>query len=193
MTDHSPRREATEFEARILRLLPNLERFVRVNLGAALRAREETRDIVQSVCREMLEDQAQFQERGDEAFTSWMFLHALNKIRERIRRMQTLKRGEGRDEVPLEDESMRAAAASETTPSDLALRNEAMESLESALLELPEDQRHAVTLSRIAGLDYGAVATALDRTENAVRKLVSRGLARLSSLMEGRARGKESN
>jgi DNA-directed RNA polymerase specialized sigma24 family protein len=48
---------------------------------------------------------------------------------------------------------------------------------------LPEAQRDAVLLSRIAGLGYQEIARQKGITEAAVRGLVARGLARLAGLL----------
>jgi RNA polymerase sigma factor (sigma-70 family) len=51
--------------------------------------------------------------------------------------------------------------------------------LRDALLELPHDQRAAIVLRHLVGLDDEAIAEVLDRQQATVRSLVSRGLATL--------------
>ena len=45
-------------------------------------------------------------------------------------------------------------------------------------------QREAVALSRIVGLSYEEIAAQMECSESAVRGLVARGLARLSTLLQ---------
>jgi RNA polymerase sigma-70 factor (ECF subfamily) len=66
------------------------------------------------------------------------------------------------------------------TPSRVAGAKEELTRVEQALQQLPEAQRDAVLLSRIAGLGYAEIAAQKGITEAAVRGLVARGLARLA-------------
>ena len=65
-------REATDLEAALARLLPRLRAFVRLNVDAALRAKESCSDLVSSVCREVLENKDRVEYRGDEALRAWL-------------------------------------------------------------------------------------------------------------------------
>ena len=49
---------------------------------------------------------------------------------------------------------------------------------------LPDNQRDAVTMSRLMGLSYDQVAEQMGLTESAVRGLVARGLAALSGVLD---------
>ena len=62
------RGDAAAIEQLIQEHLPGLRAFVRLNAGATLRAREAQSDLVQSVCREVLEGREGFEYRGDAAF-----------------------------------------------------------------------------------------------------------------------------
>jgi len=53
--------------------------------------------------------------------------------------------------------------------------------LKDALAELGRDQRRAVTLRVLEGLDYSAIAAELNCTESAARARVSRGLRQLAT------------
>ena len=58
-------------------------------------------------------------------------------------------------------------------------------SVADAFSLLPDEQREAVTLRVVEGRSYAEVAEALVCTEQAARARVSRGLKRLSGLLEG--------
>jgi DNA-directed RNA polymerase specialized sigma24 family protein len=64
--------DATALESLIERYLPQLHAFVRLRLGA-LRARESSMDIVQSVCRELLASRERFEFHGEDRFRAWLF------------------------------------------------------------------------------------------------------------------------
>lgn len=51
--------------------------------------------------------------------------------------------------------------------------------------QLPDNQRDAVTMSRLMGLSYDQVAEQMGVSESAVRGLVARGLAALSTQLDG--------
>jgi RNA polymerase sigma-70 factor (ECF subfamily) len=69
----------------LVRNLPGLEAFVRLRMGAALRGLMTAPDLVQSVCREVLEDLGDFEFRGEGPFRHWLFVRAENKLREKHR------------------------------------------------------------------------------------------------------------
>ena len=72
-SDGEPRNdelERLEFEQLLERHLPTLRAYVRRNLDAALADRESTSDLVQSVCREVLQSRGQYTFRGDAARVS---------------------------------------------------------------------------------------------------------------------------
>jgi RNA polymerase sigma-70 factor (ECF subfamily) len=178
-------------EQMLVRNLPNLEAYLRLHAGAAVRARESVSDLVQSVCVEVLRDLSRFEFRGEPQFRHWLCRQALHKIvnkqefhaagKRDYRREVRATRPSGADSTP----SVLSCYASICTPSRVAAGREAMQRFEAAFDELPEDYRQAITMQRVVGLDYAEIAAAMGRSEGAVRNLVYRGLARLSALLDG--------
>jgi RNA polymerase sigma-70 factor (ECF subfamily) len=70
-------------------------------------------------------------------------------------------------------------------PADLAERAATGRELGAALAGLPEVQRTAVVLRHVVGLPTGEVAEVLGCKEGTAKSHISRGLARLRSLLEG--------
>ncbi|HEX5050294.1 MAG TPA: RNA polymerase sigma factor [Planctomycetota bacterium] len=172
--------------ALLVQQMPALEAFVRLRMGVALRKRETGEDLVQTVCRAALESFDRLQFRGDAAFRSWLFGIAGNKLRERVRLVTAQRRDPAR-ERPLDE--MRASSVLDgcrglCTPSRELQSQETLRGIEAAFDALPADQQEAVSLRRIASLDYAAIAAAMARSEGAVRNLVHRGLARFALLLE---------
>jgi len=60
---------------------------------------------------------------------------------------------------------------------------EEIERVEAAFDKLSDDYRQVILLSRIVGLSHREVAREMGRNEAAVRKLLSRALARLLLLL----------
>ncbi len=67
----------------------------------------------------------------------------------------------------------------EPGPEARALRGELHEALEAELMRLPHDQRLAVTLCDMEGLQYEEIAEAMGSSVGTVKSRISRGRARL--------------
>lgn len=174
-----------ELHALIERHLPKLHAFVQARLGARLRQRESTQDVVQSVCRELVEHGDKFDYRGEERFLAWLFLAARNKIREKHRRHGAQRRDLGR-EVEASEFDMSAAFATLLTPSAIAVGNEAANDLREALAAMSDEHREVVTMARIVGMPHAVIAEFTGRSEPAVRQLLARALVRLAEELRRR-------
>lgn len=166
------------------RHLPELRAFIRLRAGAALRAQESASDLVQSTCREVLTHQQRFRFPSDSAFRRWLFTTALRKISNRVEHNAAAKRA-GKpspqiDEPNPTDALVLSCYARFSSPSHRATVHDEIERVESAFDELSEEQREVVTLIHLAGLSRTEVADRLGKTENAIRILLHRALARLA-------------
>ena len=85
----------------------------------------------------------------------------------------------GRSSVRLAD----WLAADDTSPSERAARNEKFETLASALLDLPTDQRAAVEMRYLQGMKVKDIAVALARSEGAVSLLLHRAVKALQGVL----------
>jgi len=169
-------------EALLQQHLGRLRAFLRARCGAMLRGKESCSDLVQTVCREVLQDV------GDQRFASeahlvhWLFQRAEHKVIDRARYWQASVRDAGR-ETPADDGDDESAFVTWLTPSRELVSRERMQRIQQALEQLPPDHREAILLHRLVELPYPEVASAMGRSEGAVRNLVYRGLARLSLLL----------
>ncbi len=179
------RQDRPAIEQLLVRQLPGLEAFVRLRMGAAMRQLMTAPDLVQSVCREVLEDLGDFEFRGEAPFRHWLYVRAENKLREKHRFHHAQKRS-AEHEVSLPDAStFLPAYRTMCTPSqDLEMR-EMVQRVEAAFDLLPEDYREAVTLHKLCGLSHAEIAERMGRSEGAVRNLVYRGISRLALLVDG--------
>ncbi|MBK8975932.1 MAG: sigma-70 family RNA polymerase sigma factor [Planctomycetes bacterium] len=158
--------------------LPRLRAFVRLNVDAVLRARESCSDLVQSVCREVLEALPDFEYRGRAAFRGYLCAWTMNKIRDRRRFHLAARRDLGREVSAIPD------LAGVFTPSEQAARREELERVEAAFDRLSPAQREVLTLSRIAGLSHAEIAERTGRQQGAVRVLLHKALARLATVLD---------
>ena len=175
-------------EVLIERHLPCLEAYVELKAGPAVRARESLSDLVQSVCVEMLRTD-RFEYQGESRFVHWMCRQALHKIINKNRFHHAEKRDLAR-ELPLDAEGAQSGSFAAglvgalCTPSRAAMAREQVEAIEAAIDALPEDYREAVILSRLVGLGHADIAEEMGRSAGAVRNLVHRGVARLSTVLD---------
>jgi RNA polymerase sigma-70 factor (ECF subfamily) len=184
--------DRTAYDQLFTRNLPALVAYLRAKVGGALAERESVNDLAQSVCREVLRDLPELEFGGEEQFRAYLFLQASRKVVDRYRYHKQEMRDPARQE-PLPTESEAAAVlgafAPLASPSRVAGAKEELSIVEQALQQLPDAQRDAVLLSRIAGLSYEEIARQKSISESAVRGLVARGLARLAGLLGRPAAG----
>lgn len=179
------RREPGAVEQLLVRNLPGLEAFVRLRMGPVLRGLMTAPDLVQSVCREALEDLEGFEFRGEAPFRHWLFVRAENKLREKHRYHHAEKRDRQKEMAMPDATTALSAYQTLCTPSkDLEVR-EAMRRVEAAFDQLPADYREAITLHKLCGLSHAEIAERMGKSEGAVRNLVYRGISRLALLVDG--------
>ena len=180
------RGDARSVSALLERHLPGVLAYVRANAGGLL-AREESFDLVQSACREVLADVGRHDYRDEAGFRNWLFLAAERKILDRARYHGREKRAGGREAMSLSDAEAAVLArgwSSAGTPSAAAVAREEVERLERALDTLSEEHRRVILLSKIAGMPSADVARTLGKSEVAVRSLLHRALARLAIALD---------
>lgn len=151
---------------------------VRTQLGSKLRSVLESEDVLQSVALEAFRALPDFEPRGDGSLRRFLHTLVVNKIRDRADTWKAQKRDrarEGGDSV-LARVPDRGGEAS-------CYFDEAYVKLEGCLMQLPDDMREVVVLRKLEGFSSKEVAERTERSDAAVRKLFSRGLARLAALM----------
>ena len=173
----------------LTRHIPRLEAFVRFRAGHVIRAKESVSDVVQSVCREVLEHVDRYRHGGEVGFRQWLYETALRKINNRYRYWSADKRDAGREASPA-----RQLTAADLTlaienrsphdsPSEHAIAHEQVERLRDAMLRLTDDEQEIITLSRIVGYSHAQIARELECSEEVARARLCRGLARLADMM----------
>lgn len=179
---------------RLLELhLPAVRAFVRSHMSQKLRAKESSSDIVQSVCRELLTHQDRFRHPSEGAFAAWLFTTARRKIQNRLRDFDRHKRDVDRErpDADLDLAVVGSAYARFSSPSASMMRREEIERLEGALEQLRPEHREVLTLAHLAGLSRAEIAAQIGSTEEGVRSMLYRAMARLSLLLEGDGDGRD--
>lgn len=160
---------------------PLLTRWAHGRLPATSRGLSDTEDLVQITLIRVLGKLETFEVRHPGAFLAYLRRGLLNNLRNEIRHASHRPRG-----AP-PDEQMRAPGPS---PLEQTIGVRALEAYESALEQLTDDQKAAVTLRIEMGCRHEEIAALLGKpTANAARMLVARGLVRLSELIDEEAVG----
>lgn len=84
-------------DALLERHLPGLRAYVRLHASELIREKESCSDLVQSVCREVLEGVERFEYRGEAQFRNWLVTQAMGKIVSRQRFYLAEKRSPQRE------------------------------------------------------------------------------------------------
>lgn len=181
--DHQPR---TDRVGQLLEEhLPGLRAFVRLRSGGMLRELETSTDLVQSVCREVLENAGRFQHGGGDGFRRWLYRTAIRKIADRYSFYQAAKRDVRREARSAPDDAtLLGVYASICSPSQAASAREQVERVERAFDRLPATYRDAVVGAKLLGLSTRELADELGRSEAATRTVLCRAMARLVELLE---------
>ncbi len=183
--------ERNALETLLERHLPALRAYIRLRAGAVVRRRESNSDLVQSVCREVLQNASSFKYPSESAFRRWLFATALRKIVDRRNYHLAEKRDAFRELHPPDEAAQNALLEVYGTfcsPSgDLALKEE-FARIEVAMDELTEEQREIVTLAHLVGLGEEIVALLSpmpdDDDVNALREWLDDDLACQRALLD---------
>ncbi len=197
LTEAAGRGDRRAVDQLLERFLPDVRAYVRLRAGPLVRQRESSSDLVQSVCREVLEHAERFRFPSESAFKQWLFATALRKIANRRDYYLAQKRDAEleRSLEPAQDPS-RASEAPESdlrllesyrvfsSPSAEAMVREELARVEGAFDGLSEEQREVVTLAHLVGLSRAEIAEQLGKSEGSVRVTLHRALAKLSGLLQ---------
>jgi len=157
------------------RYLPKLHRWAHGRLPASARGALDTQDLVQETLTQVVHNIGHFQPRHEGAFQGYVRQALLNRIRDLPRRGQRRSTPEQLDP---------AQAASDPSPLEEAIGQEALERYENALAKLRPDDREAIVARIELGLSYPEIMAALEKPSiPATHMAVSRALVRLAEGM----------
>ncbi len=146
----------------------HLKSFANSRIGPHLRGKLETDDVLQETFLRAFQSVCRFEWRGEASFERWLETIAERVILEGVRHQQ-------KQPAPLDDD----LAGSAPSPSKLARREERFDRFEEALECLSSDYREVIVLARIEGLKITEIAQRMNRSPDAIKKLLSRALKTL--------------
>ena len=152
--------------------------YVRLRLGARLRARLESRDILQATLLQAFEHLDQFEGSSAKSLLGWLVAIARNQIRDEADYHQAQRRDAART-VPLSGEVQRVAAEIRSEVSRIHA-NQEMLRLEQAIESLKPEHREVVLMRRYEELTFPEIGERLDRSPDACRMLYARAMTALT-------------
>ena len=167
--------------------------YINNNLGPALRRKIEPEDILQEVVVSALAAPTQFTVAGRDPF-KLLCQVAEQRIIDAHRHHVAAQKRNAEREVSIERPGSATQGfgfidllvVSMTSPSQAFSRDQKEFRLQTAIEELPEDQREALRLRYVDGLPTKEVAERLGKSDGVIRVLLSRTLAKLQeSLADG--------
>jgi RNA polymerase sigma-70 factor (ECF subfamily) len=182
---HNPAALAAFLEER----RPALIAFIEGRLGSTLRGKVDPQDIAQEVAIKALRELPQT-DLGDRNPFGWLCHLAEQCVIDAHRHFTASKRAAGRElpgNVPAGEGSqdlIALLAASMTTPTQAAVRDEREIRLRTAIATLPEEHREALRLRYVEGLSTKEVAARLKKSDVATRVLLTRLIHRLQELLD---------
>jgi len=192
-------RQAADGDAAALQKLlwahhPRLAGFVRRKVGMDWRGRIDPEDILQEAYVDVFASIHAFTYEGEESFYRWAARIVDHRFIDQVRRLRRKKRDTAR-ELTLDAtsasrrESLLACCMPDTdTPSRVLRRADAMAALLTCIARLPEDYRIVVQRLYFNEEPLATVAAAMNRSEDAVRRLGSRALGRLRQCLRSASR-----
>ena len=165
--------------------------YIEKNLGTALRRKVEAEDILQETSADAIRSLSQMDLSEREPF-SWLCQVAERRIIDAHRKYVDAQKRSANRETPLQggnadgNNLIDLLVLTMTTPSQAFSRNVKQQRLAEALSQLPEDQQKALRLRYVDGLPSKQIAVALEKSDAAVRVMLTRSLKRLQEILDPR-------
>ncbi len=156
------------FEGLVDLYSPRIAALARARLGKQALQQTDAADVVQETFAKAFQHIERLSWHGESAFFGWLASIAENVV---LRVVQKAKR------APLQLE--RDVPGSGASPSKSFRREERWDRLQEPLNALPPDHREVIVLARIEKLEMKEIALRMNRSPNAVKKLLARALDEL--------------
>lgn len=112
--------------------------------------------------------------RGDSAFYTWLYRIAINTAKNYVVAMNRRPLEYDLDLQDPEQHEWNSRLRDEDSPEGVVLREELRETVERAMMSLPEELRTAIILREIEGLSYEEIAHAMECPVGTVRSRIFR-------------------
>jgi RNA polymerase sigma-70 factor (ECF subfamily) len=159
---------------------------VRARLGAELRGKLESWDVLQDALMVSLKNVPSFNQTGEGAFLSWLAKVVENRIRDHLDFFRADKRDHRLEKpmaarLPDSSDQIDIPQRNSPSPSQVLILSEDLARLETAMDQLPEESRELILAVKIEGRSYQEIADATGKSPDAVRMQVKRALVALTN------------
>lgn len=155
--------------------------YIRLRLGRELRAKLESRDILQATLLKSLTHLHELKGEERESLMAWLARIAEHEIRDRADYHQRQRRDAARELAIDEDVPLAAAARSALSQ---VILDERAQALEAAMDTLAPAHREVILLRTFEELSFPEIARRLGRSEDACRMLFARAMTALTLAMQ---------
>ena len=163
------------------RYAPRVRQIVSLRMGTRLRQYMELEDVTQQVLLKAFQGLDRFEHKSEGSFCNWLAECVACEVASLARKMDTEKRGEGREREPLLSSVF---ADRGPTPSQVAQANETEERMEEALLAMPKKYREVIILRHLCDMSYKEIAAQMGFSQEVnARKAFSRAIKKLEETL----------
>jgi RNA polymerase sigma-70 factor (ECF subfamily) len=159
------------------RYTPRLLSYIRLKIGARLREKVESRDILQATLLKSFEHLSEFRGEDGRALMAWLAKIADREIVDRVD-YHGRRRRDATQESTLDDHPELAARVRSALSQ--AIVNERAAQLERAIESLTGAHRDIILLRKFEELSFPEIAARLGRSEDACRMLFARAMTALT-------------
>jgi RNA polymerase sigma-70 factor (ECF subfamily) len=164
-----------------------VRRIIRFRMGAEIRPRLDSMDLVQDALVSALGGLKDFTYNNEGDFLRWLARITQNQLRDNMDKLYTDKR-DIRKEIRLENYGPTTGGGfvgnpgpiAATTPSVIMSNKEDLDKLEKAIDKLKPDYKEVIVLAKIDGLSYKEIADKLGKSIDSVAHLLSRAMLALT-------------
>jgi RNA polymerase sigma-70 factor (ECF subfamily) len=163
-----------------------VRRIIRLRMGAEIRPRLDSMDLVQDALVSALGGLKDFTYKNEGDFLRWLARITQNQLRDNLDKIYTSKR-DIRKEIRFKDYGPSTGSfvgnpgpIQATTPSVIMSKKEDLDKLEQAIDKLKPDYKELIVLAKIDGLSYKEIADKLGKTIDSVAHLLSRAMLALT-------------
>jgi RNA polymerase sigma-70 factor (ECF subfamily) len=171
----SPEAWETLFE----RHAPRLLTLIRIRMGPAVRARMESRDVLQATLVKAVRGVGAFRGKTRDAFVAWLARIAANEVCDQADHLGRRRR-DAAAEVPLGEVPSARLVRSIRSQTSRIVWDERRERLERALELLSPEHREVIVLRKLEELPFARIAARLGRSPDACRMLLARAMTSLT-------------
>jgi RNA polymerase sigma-70 factor (ECF subfamily) len=171
------------------RSAPRLLAFIRLRMGRTLRAKMESRDILQATLMKSFQRLDDFKGSDTQSLGAWLARIAEREIADRVDFHLRQRRDAAREE-PLDVEATEATGAAVPAPVRSALTqailDEKARHLEAAMDSLSDAHREIILLRKFEELSFPEIARRLGKSGDACRMLLARAMVALTLAINDR-------